>query len=191
MTQERKSRRSRATRTSLGRPRATTRRGKRILPSLWWNDHDVIRSTDPSRVNLKASYITSTFSTHRESTRPGTMTDFKVSQMRCSRQPKGPIRRKGLKNTRVTSLKLTRRSTTSMVASVHMSQGGSRNSQPGKSWQSHPQPSSTLNGLRCPIPLTAATTQTLCQSWGGTLSLSTPSSRMSSLIESSSMEAAP
>jgi hypothetical protein len=48
--------------------------------------------------------------------------------MKYSRQAKGPIRRISLKNLRATSPKLTRRSTTSMVASILMSQGGSRNS---------------------------------------------------------------
>jgi hypothetical protein len=38
------------------------------------------------------------------------------------------IRRKSLKNPRVTSLKLIRRSTTSMVALIRLSQGGSKNS---------------------------------------------------------------
>jgi hypothetical protein len=72
--------------------------------------------------------IASVFSTPRESTRPRTATDSKVSQMKYSRRPKGAIRRKSPKNPRVTSLKLTRRSTTSMVGPILMSQGGSRNS---------------------------------------------------------------
>jgi hypothetical protein len=46
--------------------------------------------------------------------------------------------------------KLIKRSTTSMVAPSHMSQGGNRKSQPGRSWQSHPPPPSTVNGLRSP-----------------------------------------
>jgi hypothetical protein len=121
-------RRSQATWTSLGHPRAMTRRGKRIILSMQWNGHNGTRSTIPGWVNLKISWITSTFSTHRESIRPRTATDSKASQMRWSRQPKGPIRRKSLKNPRATSPKLTRKSTTSMVAPVRMSQGGSRNS---------------------------------------------------------------
>jgi hypothetical protein len=48
------------------------------------------------------------------------MTDSKVLQMRCSRRPKGSIKRKSLKNLRETSLKLIRRSTTSIVAPTHM-----------------------------------------------------------------------
>jgi hypothetical protein len=44
-----------AMQTSLARPRATTRRGKRIIPSMWWNGCDATRSTSPSRGNLKAS----------------------------------------------------------------------------------------------------------------------------------------
>jgi hypothetical protein len=68
-----------ATWTHLARPRATTRRGKQIILSTQWNDRDATRSTDPGRVNLKASYIASAFSTPRESTRPRTMTDPKVS----------------------------------------------------------------------------------------------------------------
>jgi hypothetical protein len=43
--------------------------------------------------------------------------------MKYSRRPKGPIKRKSLKNPRVTSPKLTRRSTTSMVVPILMSQG--------------------------------------------------------------------
>jgi hypothetical protein len=171
LTQEnRRRRRSRATRTSLAHPRAMTRRGRQIVLSIRWNGHDATSSTGPSLVNLKASWITSVFSTPRESKRPETMIDFKVLQMRCSRWPKGSIKRKSLKNPRATSLKLTRRSTTSMVAPIRMSQGGSRNSLPGMSWRSRPPPSSTLNGPRSPLPSTAVTTQTLCQSRGGILS---------------------
>jgi hypothetical protein len=66
----------------------------------------------------------------RESTRPWTGTDSKVLHMRCSRQPRLPIRRKSPRIPRVTSPKLIRSSTTSMVALSHMSRGGSRNSQP-------------------------------------------------------------
>jgi hypothetical protein len=64
--------------------------------------------------------------------------------------------------------------TTSMVAPVLMSQGESRNPQPGRSWRSHPPTSSTISGLRSPSPLIAVTTQTLFQSRGGILSLSAP-----------------
>jgi hypothetical protein len=180
-----------AMQTSLAHPRATTRRGKQIVPSMWWNGHDAIRSTDVSRVNLKAYWIVSAFFTPRESIRPGTVTDSKVSQMKYSKQPKGPIKRNSLKNLRVTSPKLTGRSTTSMVAPILMSQGGSRNSQPRRSWRSHLPPPSTLSGLMSPSPLIVATTWTLFQRWGGILSLSAPSSRMSSSSESSLMEAAP
>jgi hypothetical protein len=90
--------------------------------------HNATGSTNPGRVNLKVSWIASTFSTPRKNTRPGTAIDSKILQMRCSRRPKGAIRRKSLKNPRATSLKLTRRSITSMVAPIHLSQGGSRNS---------------------------------------------------------------
>jgi hypothetical protein len=51
----------------------------------------------------------------RKTTRLRTVTDSKVSQMKCSRRSKGPIMRKSLKNPTMTSPKLTRRSTTSMV----------------------------------------------------------------------------
>jgi hypothetical protein len=136
---------------------------------MWWNGHDATMSTGLDQVNLKASWIASAFSTPRESSRPGTVTDCKVLQMRCSRRRKGSIKIKSPKNSRATSLKLIRRSTTSMVDSTHTSQGGSRNSQPGRSWQSHPPPPSTLSGLRSPSPSTAVTTQTLCQSQGGIL----------------------
>jgi hypothetical protein len=54
-------------------------------------------STDTGQMNLKSSWIASAFSTPRESTRPGTVTDSKVLQMRCSIRPKGPARRKSLK----------------------------------------------------------------------------------------------
>jgi hypothetical protein len=43
-----------------------TRRGKRIIPSMWWNSCDTTRSTIPGWVNLKASWIASAFSTPRE-----------------------------------------------------------------------------------------------------------------------------
>jgi hypothetical protein len=82
----------------------------------------------PGRVNLKASCITSAFSIPKESTRPRTVTDSKVSQMRFSRRLKRPIGRKIMMNRRVSSPKLKGRSTTFTVASTHMSQGGSRNS---------------------------------------------------------------
>jgi hypothetical protein len=160
----RRRRRTHATWTSLAHPRAMIRRGKRIVPPKWWNDHDATRSTGPGRVKLKASWIASAFSTPSESTRPGTVTNSKVSQMKYSRWPNGPIRRKSLTNPRATSPKLTRRSTTSMVASILMSQGESRNSQPGRSWRSDPLPPSTLSGTRSTTPSTAVTTQTLYQS---------------------------
>jgi hypothetical protein len=89
---------------------------------------DATRSTGPSWGNWKASWITSAFLTPRESTSPRTMTNSKVLQMKYSRRPKRPIMRKSMKNLRVTSLKLRRRSTTSIVAPILISQGGSRNS---------------------------------------------------------------
>jgi hypothetical protein len=110
--------------------------------------------------------------------RPGTMTNSKVSQMRCSRWPKGLIKRKSPKSHRVTSPKLIRRSNTSIVSLIHMSLGESRNSQPERSWRSHLPPPSTLKGLRSPSPLTAVTTWTLCQSRGDILSKLAPSSRI-------------
>jgi hypothetical protein len=77
----------------------------------------------------------------RESTRPRTATDPMVLQMKYSRWLKGLIRLKSSNKPRATSLKLTWRSTTSMVAPILMSHGGSRNSQPGRSWRltRHPQ----------------------------------------------------
>jgi hypothetical protein len=57
--------------TILAHPRVTIRKGKRIVPSMRWNNHDATRSTGPSRVNLKASWITSAFST------PGKAQDLK------------------------------------------------------------------------------------------------------------------
>jgi hypothetical protein len=71
-----------------------------------WNGRDATRSTGKDRVNLKASWITFVFSTPRESTKPKTVTDSKVSHMRWSRRPRGPVKRKSLKSTRATSLKL-------------------------------------------------------------------------------------
>jgi hypothetical protein len=81
----RRSRRSRATRTSLDRPRATTRRGKRIALSTWWIGDDATCSARQSQMNLKASRIAFASSTPRERTRPETVTNSKVSQMRFSR----------------------------------------------------------------------------------------------------------
>jgi hypothetical protein len=54
-TKEQKKEKTRAIWTRLARPRATTRRGKRIVLSTRWNGRDAIRSTGPGRVNLKAS----------------------------------------------------------------------------------------------------------------------------------------
>jgi hypothetical protein len=127
----------------------------------------------------------------KESTRSRTATDSKVLQMRFSRRPEVPIKRKSLRNPTMTSPKPIRGSTTSMVAPIYMSQGGSRNSQTGRSWWSLLPPQSTLDGLRSPLPSTVVTTQSLCQSWGGILSSSAPSSRMLSSTKSSSMEEAP
>jgi hypothetical protein len=87
----------------------------------------------------------------RESTRPRTTTESKVSQMSFSRRPKGPIKRKSLRILRETSLRLIKRSTTSMVAPSHMSQGGSKNSQPRRSWWSHPPPPEYLKWSEVPI----------------------------------------
>jgi hypothetical protein len=85
---------------------------------MWWNGHDATMSTGPSRMNLKASWIAYAFFTHRESTRPRTVTDSKVSQMKYSGRSRGPIKRKSPKNLRATSPKLIRRSTISMVALI-------------------------------------------------------------------------
>jgi hypothetical protein len=81
--------------------------------------------------------------TPRESTRLRTTTDSKISQMRSSRQPQRPIKRRSPKTQRMTSPLLTRRSTISTVVLTPMSQGGSRNSPPEWSWWSHLSPSST------------------------------------------------
>jgi hypothetical protein len=147
-----------------------TRRGKWIVLSTRCNGRDATKSTGPGRVNLKASWIASAFSNPRKSTSPETATNSKVSHMKYSRWPKGLIRRKSPKNPRVTSPKLTRRSATSMVAPILMSQGTSRNSQPGRSWQSRPPPLSTLSGLMPTSSSTIVTTRTLCRSRGGILS---------------------
>jgi hypothetical protein len=50
------------------------------------------------------------------------------AKMNMDKFIKVTIRRKSPKNPRATSLKLTKRSTTSMMALILMSQGGSRNS---------------------------------------------------------------
>jgi hypothetical protein len=141
--ESRRRRMSRATQTSLDRPRAMRRRGKWIIPSTRSNGCDTTRSIGTGQVNLKASCIAFAFSAPRESTTPKTATDSKVLKMRYSRRSMRSIKRKSPKIPRATSPKLTRRSTTSMVALSHMSQGGSRNSQPGRSWWSHPPPLST------------------------------------------------
>jgi hypothetical protein len=44
-----------------------------------WNDRDATRSTGPGQMNLKVSWIASTFSSPRESIRPRIVTDSKVS----------------------------------------------------------------------------------------------------------------
>jgi hypothetical protein len=62
-------------------------------------------------------------------TRPGTMTDSKVSDMRFSRYPKGTIKRKSSRIPKATSSRLIKRSTTPMVGLSHLSQGGSKNKQ--------------------------------------------------------------
>jgi hypothetical protein len=154
----RRRKRTRATWNSLARPRVMTGRGRLIVPSTWWNDHDATRSIGLGWVNSKAFWITSASSTPRESTRSRTVTGSKDSQMKYSRRPNGLIKRKSSKNLRVASPKLTRRSITYMAAPILMSQGGSRNSQPGRSWRSHPPPPSTLSGPRSPSPSTAAIT---------------------------------
>jgi hypothetical protein len=71
--------------------------------------------------------------------------------MRCSRRPKSPIKRGSLKNQRATSPKLTKRSTIFTVDLTPMSSGGSRNSQPGRSWRSHPPPPEYLKWSEVPI----------------------------------------
>jgi hypothetical protein len=53
-------------RTSLDHPWATARKGKQIISSMRWKGLDTTRSTGPSRVNLKASWIASTFSSLRK-----------------------------------------------------------------------------------------------------------------------------
>jgi hypothetical protein len=158
------SRRSRATRISLAHPRATTRRENQTVLSMWYNDLVVISSIGLGRVNSKASCITFTFFTLRDSTRPETVTDSKVLQMRFSRRPSRSIKRRSPRSSSVTSLKLIMRTTTFLAASTRMSPRGSKNSQPGRSWWSNPLPSSTLDGLRSSLPSTAVTTWTLYQS---------------------------
>jgi hypothetical protein len=79
------------------------------------------------------------------------VTESKISQMGCSRRPKRLIERRSPKNQRVTSLKLIRRSTTSTVDPTPMSQGGNRNSQPGRSWRSHPATPEYLKWSKVPI----------------------------------------
>jgi hypothetical protein len=159
-------RRSRATRISLAHPRATTRRENRTVLSMWYNDLVVISSIGQGRVNSKASCITFTFFTLRDSTRPETVTDSKVLQMRFSRRPRRLIKRRSLRIPRATSLRLIRRSTTFLVALTRMSPRGSKNSQPGRSWWSILLPLSILDGPRSPLPLTTETTWTLYHSRG-------------------------
>jgi hypothetical protein len=55
------------------------RRGRQISLSTTWSSHDVIRSTSPGWMNSKASWIRFAFFIHKESTRPRTVTDSKVS----------------------------------------------------------------------------------------------------------------
>jgi hypothetical protein len=99
----------------------------------------------------------------RESTRPETMTDSKVLQMRFSRQASWPIMRGSLRIPRATSPRCARSSTIFLVTLTHMSPRESKNSQPGRSWQSVPPPPSTLDGQWSPLPSTVVTNRTLCQ----------------------------
>jgi hypothetical protein len=78
-----------------------TRRGKQIVPATWWNGRNATRSTGPGLVNLKVSWIAFPFSTPRESIRHETMTDSKVLQMRYSRRPRRPIKRKKFEEPKV------------------------------------------------------------------------------------------
>jgi hypothetical protein len=124
-----------------------------------------------------------------EGTRPETMTDSKVLQMRFSRQPKALINGKSLRSPRASSLKLTRRSTTSMVAPSHMSQGGSRNSQPGRSWRSRLPPRSTLTEV--PTTFDRSDHPDFVPKPGWYPLIVSPFVNMSSSTESLSMEVAP
>jgi hypothetical protein len=64
----------------------------------------------------------------RQSARPDTVIDSKVLQMRFSRRPSEPIKRRSPRIPRVTSPRLIKRSTTSLVALTHLSPRGSKNS---------------------------------------------------------------
>jgi hypothetical protein len=107
--------------TSSAHPRATTRRESQTVLSMRWSGLVVIRSTDPGQMNSKASWIIFAFSTPRECARPKTTTDSKVSQMRFSRRPSRPIKKRSLRILRATSPRCTRRSTISLVALTHLS----------------------------------------------------------------------
>jgi hypothetical protein len=71
-----------------------TRRENQTILSTRWNSLDAIESTGPGQANLKASWIAFAFFIPRESTRSETATDSKVLQMRFSRQPSRPIKRR-------------------------------------------------------------------------------------------------
>jgi hypothetical protein len=157
LTKESK-RSSRVTRISLAHPRATTRRESRAVLLTRLNGLAIIRSTGPGRVNSKASWITFVFFTPRESTRPEIVTDSKVLQMRFSRRLNRPIVRRSPRIPSMTSPRRTRRSTIFLVDLTRMNPRGSKNLQPGRSWQSDPPPPSTLDGSRSPSPSTVATT---------------------------------
>jgi hypothetical protein len=64
---------------------------------------------------------------------------------------KRPIKRKGPKNRRAIFPKHIRRSDMSMEVLTPMSLGGSRNSQPGRSWWSHPPPPDYLKWFEVSI----------------------------------------
>jgi hypothetical protein len=84
-------------------------------------------------------------------TRPGTMTDSKVSDMRFSRYPKGTIKRKSSRIPKATSSRLIKRSTTPMVGLSHLSQGGSKNKQLVRS-QMSPTSLKYLKWSEVPLP---------------------------------------
>jgi hypothetical protein len=117
--------------------RVTTRIGRQTAPWPTYSGHITTKSVNLGQESLKVSLIRSAFSTPRENTRLGTVTDSKVLQMRSSRWPKRLIKRRRLKTQRATSLRLTKRLATSMVDPTPMSKGGSRSSLLGRSWRSH------------------------------------------------------
>jgi hypothetical protein len=104
----------------------------------------------------------------KESTRPRTVTDFKVLQMR-SQDGQADRSREEVEDPKGNFPEAHKEVNYILVAPTSMSPRGSKSSQPERSWQSVLPPPSTLDSLRSPLPSTMVTTRTLYQSQGSIL----------------------